>query len=330
MTPRQDNTRWLFTPAETATAYVKWSERLRADPGITYGCVLDKVLIPLHPGDLMAVVARSGHGKSSWMAYMARHAAKDIVRRGAGDTEAVIYVTWEQSVEELEAFFQSGSQYTSTDLAWGRVPADLVIKGCLDRPSLPVWLMGKSVTATDPHRKPMYAENVYNEIRWLKEKFGIKPALLCLDYLQIIPVPGNMERNRQVHEAVIQAKELALDVGCPVIAGVQASRAVDNRKSPIPTLGDAQWSSSIEQTADKQIALFRPIREFPPEEQPTIKVGKHDYANVPELFVVRVLKQRFDVGYGTYAMRFQPETLTMTDYEVYQLEPAPGYGRDDD
>lgn len=327
MAERQQTPRWLHTPAETATAYVKWAERLRSDPGITYGCVLDKVMIPLHPGDLMAVVARPGHGKTSYMAYMARRAAEDIVRRNAADSEAAIYISWEQSVEEIEAFFQSGRQYTSTDLAWGRVPTDVIIKACLDRPSLPVWLMGKSVMATDPHRKPMFVEDVFNEIRWLGDKFGIKPVLLCLDYIQNISVPGSVERSRQVHEAVISAKELAMDVGCPVIAGVQASRETDDRKSPIPTMADSQWSSSIEQTADKQIALWRPSRteEAKPadERKMVVKVSNAEYPIVPELLVIRVLKQRFDIGCGTYAVHFEPQTLKMTDYDVHQLEPVP-------
>jgi replicative DNA helicase len=312
-------TRWLYTPAETGSAYVQWADKLRTDPGIDYGCVLDRVLIPLHPGDLMAVVARPGHGKSSFMAYMARRTANRIRNAGRDDRECVVYVTWEQSVEEIEAFFQSGDAYTSTDLAWGRVPRGVVIRRCLERPQLPVWLMGNSVMAADPHRQPMYVDTVFEQIRWLQDKFGLRPVLVCLDYLQIIPVAGGMERNRQVHEAVINAKALALAIGCPIIAGVQASRAVDERRSPIPTLSDAQWSSSIEQTADKQLALFRPIREWPPEEQPAITVGKHQYANTPELLVIRILKQRFDVGCGTYAVRFAPQTLEMADYEVRPL-----------
>ena len=311
---------WLMTPSETATAYVRWMQERKANPGITFGCVLDKVLIPLHPGDLMAVVARPGHGKSSFMAYLARRTARQIVVAGKDSDQCVIYVSWEQSVEEIEAFFQSGRTYTSTDLAWGRVPTDTVIRQSLDRPALPVWLMGNSVTAADPHRKPMYVDDVYNEIRWLRDRFGLTPALICLDYLQIIPLRGDAERNRQVHEAVIDAKHLALAIGCPIVAGVQASRAVDDRQSPIPTLADAQWSSSIEQTADKQIALFRPSRHKTPDEQPVVRIGDYQYDNVPELLVVRVLKQRFDVGYGTYAVRFVPETLEMADYDVMRLE----------
>jgi replicative DNA helicase len=324
----QQPTQWLFTPAETSAAYVQWAERLQRLPGITYGCVLDKVLIPLHPGDLMAVVARPGHGKTAWMAYMAKRTAQDIKARGATD-ECVIYVSWEQSVEEVEALFQSGTDYSSTDLAWGRVDIESVKRGAVHRPSVPVWLMGNSVIKPDARRPPMAVNVVYEQIRKLAEEFGIHPALICLDYLQIIPVYGAQERNAQVHEATVQAKELALSVGCPIIAGVQACRGVDARTDPMPALADAQWSSAIEQTADKQIAIFRPAKHWPPgtpqgvdhETVPvSISGSVHQFPVTQELMLVRLLKQRFDIGYGTFAVRFEPQTLTMSDYAMERLE----------
>ena len=55
---------FLHDPGTLSRSYVSWAERLHSDPGITYGCVLDKHMIPLHPGDIMAVLARPGHGKA--------------------------------------------------------------------------------------------------------------------------------------------------------------------------------------------------------------------------------------------------------------------------
>jgi len=112
---------FLHPPAESTTRYVQWYEKLLNTPGIDYGCVMDKRVIPLHRGDVMAVLARPGHGKSSFMAYMAKREANKIIDRKTEKDECVIYVSWEQPIEELEAFFQSGANYNSTDLAWGRV-----------------------------------------------------------------------------------------------------------------------------------------------------------------------------------------------------------------
>ena len=284
--------------------------------------MLDRVLIPLHPGDLMAVVARPGHGKSSFMAYMARRVARQLQQANVAD-RCVVYVTWEQSIEEIEAFFQSGGSYTSTDMAWGRVPREVIIRNSFSRPALPVWLMGSSIMKADQAKPPMTVEMVYEALRGLRARFGLRPALVCLDYLQIIPVARASERTEQVANATIEAKALALDLGCPIIGGVQAARGVDRYENPIPTMGDAQHSSAIEQTADKQIALWRPIKneeaKGKSERRQSVVIGGVQYDITPELLVIRVLKQRFDVGHGTYAVRFVPQTLEMADYEVRDL-----------
>jgi replicative DNA helicase len=313
---------FVHTPAESASHYVWWAQALQKDPGIRYGCVLDKVLIPLHPGDLMAVVARPGHGKSSWMAYMARLAARQLLEKG-DDERCVVYVTWEQSVEEIEAFFQCGDKYTSTDMAWGRVPEDVIIRNSFSRPSLPIWLVGNSIVNAQRAKPPMTVEMIYDALRGLRAKFSLRPALICLDYLQIIPITKASERTEQVANATIEAKALGIDLGCAIIGGVQSTRGVDRYENPIPTMSDAQHSSAIEQTADKQIALWRPIKseegKGKTERKSSVNISGTEFDITPELMVIRVLKQRFDVGHGTYAVRFEPQTLRMTDYDMINL-----------
>ncbi|MEE9365755.1 MAG: DnaB-like helicase C-terminal domain-containing protein [Dehalococcoidales bacterium] len=308
---------FLHTPAESSSRYVEWAERLSEDPGITFGCVLDKYIIPLHPGDLMSVVARPGHGKSMFMAYLTRRVANQIVARGATGKECAVYVSWEQPVEELEAYFQSGASYTSTDLAWGRVDLDTVRKGAIDRINLPVWMVGYSIRDSSVAKPPLTVDMVYNTIRSLRDEFGLSPALVCLDYLQIIPVHHAGERTRQVSNATIEAKRLAMDVGCPIVAGVQAGRQVDKYASPIPALADGQHTSTIEQTADKQIALWRPIKTEEPGEG--VNVGGVTYDVVEELLVVRLLKQRLESGSGIWPIHFKPETLEVKDYAIHSL-----------
>ena len=113
-----------------------------------------------------------------------------------------------------------------------------------------------------------------------------------------MPTDGAKEKLGQVDQAINDAKQLAMRMGLPIIVGVQARREVDSYKNPIPTLSDAQWSSSIEQVADKQISVWRPIKTHDPSEEPTIKVGDTDYTNDENLFVIKLLKQRFEKGYG--------------------------------
>lgn len=319
MTTQDDYKVFLHTPAESTSNYVKWVERLQDAPKLDYGCILDKHLIPLHPGDLMAVVARPGHGKSSFMAYMAKRAAKQIAERGEKD-KCVIYVSWEQSVEEIEAFFQSGEYYNSTDLAWGRVDMQTVKERSIKRIKLPIWLMGYSVGKTDEVRPPMTIDRVYKAIRDVRYEYKFEPVLICLDYLQNIPVPKVSERTAQVTEATIKAKHLAMEVGVPIIAGVQARREAERGKMHMPSMADAQWSSAIEQTADKQISLFRPIKVM--EEGEVMDVGNHQYEIDEKLLLIKLLKQRFDVGYGIWGVRFEPQTLTMYDHVFHPMNGA--------
>lgn len=308
---------FLHTPAKSTSNYVKWVEWLQTAPKIDYGCILDKYVIPLHPGDLMSVVSRPGHGKSSFMAYMTRRAARKIVEQG--DTKkCTIYVSWEQSVEEIEAFFQSGQNYSSTDLAWGRVPIDTVKEHSIKRINLPVWMIGYSINDAGRSKPPLTVDMVYDTIRAIRYEYDYEPVLACLDYIQKIPVTGKKSRTEEVTEAVFEAKRLAVDIGVPIIAGVQASREADKRNSGPPLMSDAQWASAIEQEADKQISLLRPAKVM--EEGEMIEVGSTEYQVTKELMIIKLLKQRFDSGTGVWAVRFEPQTLKMSDYSSVRMD----------
>lgn len=314
----KDETKYfMHTPASLSTGYVRWAEQLQSGSTISYGCAMDKVVLPLHPGDMMAVVARPGHGKSSWMAYMARKEAQAIVDRGE-EREVVVYVSWEQPVEEIEAFFQSGKDYSSSDFAWGRVPLERIRKNAIKRPSLPVWMIGTSIHHANIKKPRLTVDLVYKTIESMYDEFQVKPTLVCLDYIQKIPVHRTASRLDQVTEATFAAKELAMQIGAPILVGVQASRNVDNYKLPVPTLADAQWSSAIEQTADKQIAVWRPAKTHDPNETPYIPIGGTDYRNSDELFVIKLLKQRFEQGFGVWPVHFKPQTLELTDYSNWR------------
>lgn len=307
---------FVHSPADISQSYAHWAEKLQTFKGLDYGCILDKYVIPLHPGDLMAVVARPGHGKSSWMAYMAKRAAKDILKRKADD-EVVVYVSWEQTVEEIEAFFQSDKEITSSDIAWGRADLKKLKTKALKRVHLPLWMFGESKRHEGYKRPRLTIDYVYESIEAMYDEFGKRPILMCLDYVQIMPIDTRgADRLTQVNEAVNDAKQLAVRMGLPIIMGVQARREVDGYRNPIPTMSDAQWSSSVEQIADKQIGIWRPIKTVDPAERPKIEVGGHHFVNDENLFVIKLLKQRFEKGYGVWAVHFEPQTLELHDYEI--------------
>ena len=63
----------VHSPAELAAEHVAWAKHLKDAPGIPFGIpAVDAKVIPFHPGDMVVFVARPGHGKTSFLAYLAR------------------------------------------------------------------------------------------------------------------------------------------------------------------------------------------------------------------------------------------------------------------
>ena len=315
----------VHTPADLATEYVAWAEDRRYSQGVPFGIpVVDRRVIPFHPGDMVVFCARPGHGKTSILAYLARTEAKRIQERGEGN-EVVVYVTWEQVVEEIEAVFQCSETYTATDLAWGRVDIADVRRTALSRASLPVFVIGDSLARTNAQSPRMYPEIVFQALESLETDFGVRPALICVDYIQLIPIRHLDDRQKAVIEAAHRVKEIAKRIGCPAVVAVQARRDVDSRDIKLPGLWDAQWSSAIEQTADKFFGLWRPWLTEPHFDEggreTHVTVDRNEYPVKPELLLMQMLKQRFEDGRWTWALRFQPQYLKLCALETDIEEP---------
>lgn len=312
----------IHTPAELASEHLAWARHNKSVPGIPWGVPsVDRKMIPMRPGDLVGIMGRPGHGKSSVMAALARGESSRIIERGAEASEAVVTVTWESSAEELENFFIADENASASDVAWGRADIDYLERKAVKRARVPIWVIGHGIGRVSVDTPRMTVDVVYNAIESMKEDYGVTPTLVLLDYVQIIPVANASERTAQVSEAVIRAKELAQRAGVPIVMGVQARREVDDYKLPIPEKGDAQYSSAIEQTCDKLFALWRPAIS-PGFENKLIEVeGCVAPVEVSKrLMILRMLKQRFEDGRFTWALHFAPEYLTLCELELRNHE----------
>ena len=316
----------IHTPAEMITGYVQWAERAQSDPGIPFGVkAIDDQMIPMKPGDLVSVLGRPGDGKTSILAYLAKQEAKRIKARGA-DGEVVVYVTWEQSCEELTAFFMAGTEYSVSDVAWGRVNIDQVKRQAARGADMPIWVIGHGIYRAGEKTPRMTPDVVLAAIESMQDEFGVRPTLMLFDYLQLVPIPSASRRVDQVTEAPIRIKEVALRVGAPAVVGVQAHRSVDDRNVKLAEQNDAQWSSAIEQTSDKMFSLWRPART---EEMlgNTIEMESGQrYKVTPTLMLIRMIKQRFAQGRQTWAMHFDPAYLRLAELELRTVsldEPPP-------
>lgn len=316
----------LHSPADVASEFIQWAEMLQDSPGVPFGIpAVDEKVIPFHPGDMVVICGRPGSGKTSMLAFLARSEAKRIVARGKAKTEAVVYITFEQIVEEIEATFQASTTYTASDLVRGKVNIDEVKRSAIKRVMLPIWIVGDSLSRTNSNSPRLYPDVVFRAIETMYEDHNTKPTLLCLDYIQLIPIPHQSDRQRQVLEAAHQAKELAKRVGCPVVVAVQARREVDTRDIKIPGLWDAQWSSGIEQAADKFFSLWRPWLTEPhfndAGSQNTIRLDGKRYPVTKELLIMAMVKQRFEDGRWTWPLFFDPRYLKLCELETDVEEP---------
>jgi len=92
--------------------------------------------------------------------------------------------------------------------------------------------------------------------RRLKLEKGLD--LIVIDYLQLMQMEGFNENRQQEISAISRGlKALAREIGCPIIALSQLSRAPELRTDHRPILSDLRESGAIEQDADVVLFLYR-------------------------------------------------------------------------
>jgi replicative DNA helicase len=311
---------FVHKPDDLATEYAAWARDMQAAHTITWGVPsLDEKILPFRPGNEIAFLARPGNLKTSLLVWFAITEAQRIISKLAED-EIVVYVTYEQTSEELTAILQSRmTPFSVADIVRGRVDVEQVMPYAIEQVMLPIWIIGHGLSRNNSQMPRMTPEVVYRAIETIYQDYGKKIVLLCFDYMQLIPVQNAADRVAQVTEVPIRIKELAMRVGCPALMAVQAGREVDNYGAKIPQMRDAQWASSIEQTCDAVFGLWRPWQTEKPGS--VMDIGETSITVTENLFVMRMLKQRFESGRWTWALSFDPGKLELSELSRAQEPP---------
>lgn len=102
-----------------------------------------------------------------------------------------------------------------------------------------------------------------SKARALHRRCG-KLGLIVVDYLGLMPgLDPKMLRTYQIEQITQGLKNLAKELGCPIILLVQVKRDVDERPDQMPQLSDLSDSASIEKDADIVVFIHRPIKAKP-------------------------------------------------------------------
>ena len=213
----------------------------------------------LHDSDLIILAGRPGMGKSSLATNIAFNAA-DRLRRDRIDG-----IADDKSVGAAVALFSlemSADQLATRILAeQSGISSEMLRMGKISREDFQKLSFASQTLA----ELPLYIDDtpalsiaaLRARSRRLKRRHNI--GMIIVDYLQLLQGTGRANDNRvnEISEISRGLKTLAKELGVPVIALSQLSRAVESREDKRPMLSDLRESGSIEQDADMVWFIFR-------------------------------------------------------------------------
>ena len=202
---------------------------------------LDELIGGFQPSDLIVLAARPGMGKTALIVAMMRHLGMAGIPSG--------FFSLEMSQEQIvKRMISAESGVYSTRFRSGHFNEfDLSAIENIDPyfKNLPIFIddsAGSSLTEIQAKSRQMH-------------QLGAKA--IFVDYLQLIKSNAR-SREQEVAEVSRGLKNIAKDLGIPVVALAQLNRGVEDRADKRPMLSDLRESGEIENSADVVTFLVRP------------------------------------------------------------------------
>ncbi len=251
---QQDRGKGLISAKEALIPTLEELERRITTEGKVTGCPsgfndLDGVTGGWQRSDLVILAARPGMGKTALALNWLMNAVE------ADEKNTVAVFTLEMSKEQLLERLLS---------AKGRIDSTRLRKGDLneqdqDRLVNAARLIDKIGTRIMVDETPGISllELRSRCRRYQREK---NLSLVIIDYLQLMsgsPQAQKQSREREISEISMGLKNMAKELGVPVIALAQLNRGPDARPDKRPKISDLRESGSMEQDADQIIFVYR-------------------------------------------------------------------------
>ncbi|MDC9582845.1 replicative DNA helicase, partial [Xenorhabdus sp. PR6a] len=239
------------TLLQGADALISHLERIQGSNGITGTPTgfhqLDEKTCGLQPGDLILLAARPSMGKTALALACClgalRHRADAVVQIFS------LEMPTSQLMLRLSAM-EGGVALTALrsgildDEQWGRISQSLDQFAQWDQ---------RLIIDDCSYQTPALLRA---RARRYTRQYG-QPALIMVDYLQLMCAPGQENRTQEIAEISRSLKALGKELNCPVLALSQLNRQVENRSDKRPNNGDLRDSGSLEQDADLILHLYR-------------------------------------------------------------------------
>ncbi|HUB36886.1 MAG TPA: replicative DNA helicase [Solirubrobacteraceae bacterium] len=209
---------------------------------------LDEITGGFQPGNLIIVAARPAMGKSALVCNIAENAALDSKR-----PRPVALFSLEMAEAELaQRFVASQARIKGEELRKGRVSEKRwpkILDASQRLAAAPLWVDDSSDVGMLEIRA---------KARRLHSQCEGGLGLIIVDYLQLMRTDSRYDsRVTAVGELSRGLKILARELGVPVIALSQLSRAVEQRPDKKPQLSDLRESGNLEQDSDLVMFIYR-------------------------------------------------------------------------
>ncbi|MBQ4072336.1 MAG: replicative DNA helicase [Clostridia bacterium] len=217
----------------------------------TYYDIFDKVTNGLQAGSLIILAARPSVGKTAFALNLVAN-----MIRNQNESSTVALFCLEMSREDLvQRLLAINTDVTMDSLSSARFNDDQYDE---------LWNAHSAASKCQIYldynsgATPAYISSQCRRLR--SQSTNKKIDLVIIDYLQLMSNDKsnrNSTRQTDVAEMSRNLKNMAMDLGCPVIALSQMSRSIEERDDKEPKLSDLRESGSIEQDADMVLFLSR-------------------------------------------------------------------------